>query len=245
MRCALILFCFFLFVREGFGQALVFRPVVGHKKPEWDTKEYLSAVGERWHFSLLSFYLSDFSWYGRRKTAEMAESPDSGSRLEVHQPQRVELLQFGPETDSLRLEAPFSAKRVCFRIGLDSATQVSGRTDGALDPALGMYWAWNTGYIQCRLEGFSPDSKGKKGRFEFHIGGYARPYACDTRVCLNFEEAVLGPVFVDLKSFSDAVSLKKYGSVLTPGPEAFFLAGHLPAMFRTSEKIPAGLPEKK
>lgn len=189
----------------GYGQELRIRAMVGQEELQWN-KEYLSAAGEKWRFSQISFYLSDFSWTG-----------EDGSTLA--EPKRAELLQANAENDSMIIRIPDRPKRVCFRFGLDSAMQVSGRTDAALDPANGMYWAWNTGYIQCRLEGFSSASKGKKGKFEFHLGGYMEPFTTDAKYCLNLP-AGNPEVVLDLKPFMDAVLLKKIWSVLIPGAEA-------------------------
>jgi hypothetical protein len=111
--------------------------------------------------------------------------------------------------------------------------------DGDLDPALGMYWAWNTGYIQCRLEGNSVSSKGKKGKFEFHLGGYSAPWATDQKVCLELTNpSIKGKqeVFLDLKSLMDQVSLKKTHSVLIPGEQAWQLSHFLGAGFRSQLK---------
>ena len=55
-------------------------------------------------------------------------------------------------------------------VGVDSARNVSGAQTGALDPAKGMFWTWNTGYIMAKLEGNSPASP--TGIFEYHIGGF-------------------------------------------------------------------------
>jgi hypothetical protein len=67
--------------------------------------------------------------------------------------------------------SPFVYNRISFTIGVDSAQNVSGAQKDALDPALGMFWTWNTGYIMAKLEGTSPKSA-QAGKFEFHIGGF-------------------------------------------------------------------------
>jgi hypothetical protein len=68
--------------------------------------------------------------------------------------------------------APYVYNRISFTIGVDSALNVSGAQTGALDPALGMFWTWNTGYIMAKLEGTSPKSS-QAGKFEYHIGGFS------------------------------------------------------------------------
>lgn len=69
---------------------------------------------------------------------------------------------------------PYVYNRISFTIGVDSARNVSGAQTDALDPAKGMFWNWNTGYIMAKLEGTSPRSS-QGGRFEFHIGGFSGP----------------------------------------------------------------------
>lgn len=193
----------------GQAQSIRFRTVYGSEPILWATKEYQSAQSGKIRFSDFAFYLSEFSWFDGKEKA-------------IHEHQRVELLQANAENDSLLISGPFRPSRFCFRFGLDSAVQVSGRADNALDPALGMYWAWNTGYIQCRLEGYSTESKGKKGKFEFHLGGYSGNYATDFKMCLDLAETSGNPeILIDLKPLMDAVSLKKTWSVLTPGPQAW------------------------
>jgi hypothetical protein len=39
---------------------------------------------------------------------------------------------------------------------IDSTRNCSGAQTGALDPANGMFWSWNSGYIFVKLEGTSP-----------------------------------------------------------------------------------------
>lgn len=66
---------------------------------------------------------------------------------------------------------PYGYDRLGFTVGVDSTHNVSGAQTGALDPAKGMFWNWQTGYIFAKLEGTSPASS-QAGKFEFHIGGF-------------------------------------------------------------------------
>lgn len=58
--------------------------------------------------------------------------------------------------------------KVTFMLGVDSTSNVSGAQEGALDPANGMFWSWNTGYIFLKLEGTTADSTDVR----YHIGGF-------------------------------------------------------------------------
>ena len=80
----------------------------------------------------------------------------------------------------------FMATIAAFTIGVDSARNVSGAQTGALDPALGMFWTWNTGYVMAKLEGTSPASAQPGNRFEYHIGGFKEPDNVIKQVTLLF-----------------------------------------------------------
>lgn len=58
--------------------------------------------------------------------------------------------------------------KVTFMLGVDSTSNVSGAQEGALDPANGMFWSWNTGYIFFKLEGTTSNSTDLR----YHIGGF-------------------------------------------------------------------------
>ena len=73
----------------------------------------------------------------------------------------------------LSLKAPAgNIKSVYFLIGIDSAINVSGVQTGDLDPAKGMFWIWNTGYIMAKLEGASTASKAPGKQFSYDVGGF-------------------------------------------------------------------------
>ncbi|HWA34261.1 MAG TPA: MbnP family protein [Cyclobacteriaceae bacterium] len=61
---------------------------------------------------------------------------------------------------------------VTFTIGVDASQVNQGAQTGALDPAKGLFWSWNSGYIFLALEGVSPVSTEKDNVFQFHVGGY-------------------------------------------------------------------------
>ena len=83
-------------------------------------------------------------------------------------------------------------RELAFVIGVDSTRNVSGAQTGALDPANGMFWTWNSGYIMAKLEGSSPLSTAPDNRIEYHIGGFKQPYNVARRVVLPLPAA---PVF--------------------------------------------------
>ena len=80
---------------------------------------------------------------------------------------------FNPST--LTIATPLNGNRftdIGFQIGIDSIFNVSGAQTGALDPATGMFWTWNTGYIMAKLEGNSSYSSEINDAIVYHIGGF-------------------------------------------------------------------------
>ncbi len=81
------------------------------------------------------------------------------------------------ETDSITKQLSFTAPEgtitsIRFLLGVDSVINTTGVQTGDLDPAKGMYWIWNTGYIMAKLEGTSAVAKTPGRQFTYDIGGY-------------------------------------------------------------------------
>jgi hypothetical protein len=62
--------------------------------------------------------------------------------------------------------------KIRFTIGVDSEANTGGVHTGDLDPMLGMFWTWNTGYIDARLEGQCDSTPAPAHRFTWDVGGY-------------------------------------------------------------------------
>ena len=77
-------------------------------------------------------------------------------------------------------------KQISFILGVDSAVNVSGAQAGDLDPAKGMFWDWNSGYIMSRLEGNSPTSTAINKKIIFHIGGFSKPNNSLKTISIDF-----------------------------------------------------------
>jgi hypothetical protein len=120
-----------------------------------------------------------------------------------------------------------------FNIGIDSITSNSGALDGDLDPTKGMYWAWQSGYINFKMEGTSPICETRKHKFQFHLGGYMKPFYAiqsitlpislveDNTVQINFN---IAPIF-------NNISLKDTYSIMIPCREALELSKIVAKLF--------------
>lgn len=80
-----------------------------------------------------------------------------------------------PSSKNIQLETTLeNISEIKFLLGIDSIKNTSGIQTGSLDPAKGMFWAWNTGYVMAKLEGISPVANTAQHSFSWHIGGYKK-----------------------------------------------------------------------
>jgi hypothetical protein len=119
-----------------------------------------------------------------------------------------------------------------FNLGIDSLTSTSGAHGGHLDPTKGMYWAWQSGYINFKIEGYSNSCDTRKNKFQFHIGGYQSPYNALQFIVLpirqNSDPLILK---VDMAPFFNQINLKKENTIMIPGMDALRLAEAAKKMF--------------
>ena len=96
---------------------------------------------------------------------------DHGEELLLRDPHLVD--QADSASLELHLQTTLSNPRsIQFAVGVDSSYNTGGVQTGDLDPMLGMFWTWNTGYINARLEGISDSAYAPAHRFTWDIGGY-------------------------------------------------------------------------
>lgn len=132
------------------------------------------------------------------------------------------------DESSLKFELPRThtgdVEAISFLIGTDSVVNVSGAFDGDLDPIHGMYWTWNSGYINIKLEGEKLIEDGTLP-FEFHIGGYAGDQATARNVTLSDMDLNNEiELYIDLGKFLNMIDLTETTAVMSPGKKAVKLA---------------------
>lgn len=122
--------------------------------------------------------------------------------------------------------------KITFNIGVDSLSNTAGAMTGDLDPVKGMYWAWQSGYINMKIEGKSSSCKTRKNEFQFHIGGYMKPNYTMRKVEIKVNSTNEINIAIDLKDFFANLFLSKTNSVMIPGKLAMQLADESVKMFR-------------
>jgi hypothetical protein len=212
---------------------LRFRPSANGENLRFN-REYFNPVGEDYKVSAFKIYISHL------------ELLDESDRPVDSFPDKILLLDAADsntlKTDLQVNEKPF--KRIVFRIGIDSVLNVSGAQTGPLDPLKGMFWTWNTGYINAKLEGSSFFSTGPNKSFTYHIGGFREGENTQRNVSLEMpnqqvwvveksgrSEAVIG---IEIDNWFRSVHDLPIGLMpqqMEPGPVAMRYADNYATMF--------------
>ena len=217
-----------LFQFQIFGQAtkpcsILFSPVYGQEKLSFENRNYPIESGNNLQFSTLKFYISklqlvnneDIVWEEKNSYHLIDASNEKSLLFALDLPDH---LQFN---------------KVQFQLGIDSNTNVSGAMGGDLDPSKGMYWAWQSGYINTKIEGKSSSCKTRNNEFQFHIGGYLQPYYAMRQMKFDWGKKADDDISIgiDLNLFFSNLELKENNSVMIPGKEAMKLANDSTKMF--------------
>jgi hypothetical protein len=136
-------------------------------------------LGEKLTFNIFKYYVSnvrlkakDGSWYTMPESYFIVDADPAGSNKVV--------IPDVPGNEYTDVEMMF---------GVDSTRCTSGAQTGVLDPAKGMFWSWNSGYIMIKAEGTSPNST--SGNFTFHLGGFKGTNKVQVTKTYNFGATAL------------------------------------------------------
>lgn len=147
-----------------------FDNIVGSANLQLNTLDdlYTNAKGQPYKLRSLAYYISNIKLTRADGTLFEDQVASDGSRgyyliEESNAASQVVILENVPAGEYTE---------VTFTVGVDAAQVNQGAQTGALDPAKGFFWSWNSGYIFLALEGSSPASTEPDHIFEYHVGGY-------------------------------------------------------------------------
>ena len=193
--------------------------------PTWNKKHlelqhvYLTQNNDSISFSTLKIYFSDFRF--KDKISGRITSIDT---LIFYDLADSSTHSFFNDLNLSNYES------VAFTLGLDSSKNVSGELENAYDPLLGMYWAWNTGYINLKIMGESSAVPTNSHEFEFHLGGYRSPFATAQNIQIDLNDQY---IYFDLeKLFSESINLTKNHHIMLPCKDAFLISQGISACFK-------------
>jgi len=152
-------------------------------------------------FSIFKFYISDVVLLHKGKV--------------VYQPkERFHLIDFAnPASQTITIDSKKRIKfdAIQFNLGIDSATNYAGAQDGALDPINGMYWTWQSGYINFKFEGHLDMD------FNYHLGGFQQPNYAMQKVDLSFKKTKHIDINFEIESFLKSIDFENISTVMSPG----------------------------
>jgi molybdopterin-binding protein len=183
-------------------------------------QSYISKQQDTLQIDAIRFYVSDIQIQFADDTLLKS---DTNHLVDLEIPASQEI--------PLSLLTKKAIQQINFSIGVDSLASVSGALSGDLDPAKGMYWAWQSGYINMKIEGKSASCKTRKNQFQFHLGGYLKPNNALRTIVLKPNNTNTINIAVDLADFFSEVSLSQINSVMIPGKRGMQLADTSVKMF--------------
>ena len=172
-----------------------------------DKNYYNELINDSFSISTLKFYVSNIKCYQENKMTSWIQNPILVGLNEI----KSSLYTF---VDSSKCDS------LSFDLGIDSVTNVSGNMNGALDPINGMYWTWQSGFINFKFEGKSKVCKTRKNMFQYHIGGYAFPFSAIQTLGFKFDQKSNVNIVLDVKKIIDSCNIISINEIMSPRKEA-------------------------
>lgn len=182
-------------------------------------KNYITQNNDTLQVDLFKFYITNIEVHYRDST--FVQRPSA---------HLIDIENLNSTWIPLCINTKKAIESVSFNIGVDSLSSVSGALADNLDPTKGMYWAWQSGFINMKIEGTSKSCKTRKNEFQFHIGGYLKPNYAMRRIELKTPNQNLD-IDVDVSQLFDSIQLSKLNSVMIPGKDAMGIADRSVLMF--------------
>jgi len=191
--------------------SIQFRPSFGQYKLSSDSTYKLNTT-DSIQITALRFYISGIELLEKNKTVWK----DS---FQFHL-----MDAFNEKTLSVSIPSNISYAKLKFNLGIDSTTNVSGALGGDLDPTKGMYWTWQSGYINFKLEGTSNICKTRHNEFQFHLGGYQYPNNNLQTIFIDVFSKQTIEIDLDIKNIINQINLAQQHHIMSPGQEAMDLS---------------------
>ncbi len=203
------------------AMTLQFNPVFGKEALVLSKSYFSKNNNDSIQFDILRFYISGIELLLNGKTV-WKES----NSFHLVDASVISSLQINLNTSSKQ-----EFDKLKFNMGIDSTTNVAGAMGGDLDPTKGMYWTWQSGYINFKLEGKSKACNTRNNEFTFHLGGYQYPYNTLQSVLLNAKNSNELSIIINAEEMISKIDLSKQNHIMSPGKKAVLLSNELTKVF--------------
>ncbi len=187
-----------------------FTPKYGSANLQLEKNYFLPAINDSISIEMFRFYVSGISFLKNNKIVH--QDKNGFYLLDLENKLKITLKTNTTDFDAIR-----------FHIGIDSTTNSGGVKGGDLDPTKNMYWAWQSGYINFKLEGKSKICKTRNNVFQYHIGGYMHPNNSLQTISLPAKGNSIQINF-DLEKFLSGVGLQTTNEIMSPSEKAMQVA---------------------
>ena len=211
----------FLKAQNKENHILVFQPGFAGTQLQVGESYYKFGKGDSIQFNTLKFYISNIECVEKNKT--IWSENNSYHLVDISDNKSLKV--------SLIIPSKISFDQLNFNIGIDSITNVSGAMGGDLDPTKGMYWTWQNGYINIKLEGKSNVCNTRNNEFEFHLGGYQYPNYNMRKIELIVKDNSNLNVFIDLEKFISSIDLTNHHHIMEPSSGAMIVTNDFSKCF--------------
>jgi hypothetical protein len=193
---------------------------------ELNKQYFLNSVNDSIKIETLKFFVSEFKFL---KDKTVVDSLSKKIHL-INLENESSIYLTGKRSNN------FIFNKIRFNIGIDSLTNVSGVFGGDLDPTNGMYWTWQSGYINFKMEGKSNACPTRNNFFQYHIGGYLTPYNTIRTVELDILNEEVAIINLDINTFLSDINLTETHSVMSPNEAATAIADIFPKVFTIADE---------
>jgi hypothetical protein len=221
LTITLIGFVFFLKAQTNYNIYLDFSVVYGTEILNLQDSVFKTNDTNDLQFHVLKFYISDVQFLRNKKV--IYKEDNSFHLVDVSLPKTLGL--------TIQNKAPIIYDAIQFNLGIDSVLNVSGAMEGDLEVSKGMYWTWQSGYVNFKLEGISNVCHTRNHEFQFHIGGYQMPFYCMQTITLPVKSADNFLMLLDLKKIMEGIDLNKQNHIMSPSHEALVFSNKIAQAF--------------
>jgi hypothetical protein len=200
---------------------LDFIPVYNNYLPKMNENVLLHNSKKNVAISKLKFYISNVRMLQSKK--EIFREEGVCHLLDWEQKMNLEFQTPDVEFDEID-----------FNVGVDSVINNAGAIEGDLDPSNGMYWTWQSGFINVKLEGEYKNKENIGKSFEFHIGGYRQPFSTLQLVHLKLDSDLNRSqlhVKMDLQKFFNGIDFETVNHIMSPSENAVKISSQFASIF--------------
>ncbi len=191
-----------------------FKPMFGSQELVLNDSVYTFNLKDSVYIETLKFYISGIELLCKNKM--VWKENNSYHLINLSEENTLHLM--------LQVPKNIHFEHIKFYLGIDSGMNTSGAQGGDLDPTKGMFWTWQSGYINFKLEGKSNACATRKHEFMLHLGGYLYPYNTIQTIVLPMPAKTSAIIVIDIKTFLSAIDLSKQHHIMSPGNNAFLLS---------------------